>query len=325
MNAQPPVIVPINLGCCPPHGPRCALCPPSEPVEPDTVAALVAHYADRAEGRTLRPWFFGGAPPTPEQVAALGGLPFGARVRPDLLRGEQARSLQAAGLVEVELDAWTLQDAALREVDRSYRARWVLTQSEGLAQLGLRVGGVLRPGLPRTTHATLLEDTQALTPLWSFVRLHPVLVVAGSALADHHATGRYRPPTLAQALTSLEALVDRWEQAGVPVRRIGQQPGPDDVGTVVAGPVHPGLRELVEGRRALRRVDALLAASEARGRVGIRCASADEARVRGPANAHLRDLRVRYALDDLQVLPDPHLPRGTYRVTPLPPRDEEPS
>ncbi|HMV68758.1 MAG TPA: hypothetical protein PKA64_18040, partial [Myxococcota bacterium] len=74
-----PTVVPIPLGCCP-HEPRCLLCPPADPPGPDTVAALVACYADEHPGQPLEVRFFGGAPPDDALIEAIGGAPFAARV-----------------------------------------------------------------------------------------------------------------------------------------------------------------------------------------------------------------------------------------------------
>ena len=110
-------------------------------------------------------------------------------------------------------------------------------------------------------------------------------------------------------------MMDVLEAAGVAVIRVGQQPGPDELGRAVAGPAHSSLRELVESRRALDQLQDLMADLPRTARVvAIRCAPADVGRVRGPRNQHVRTLRADHSLDELEVRPDPELPRGTYAV-----------
>jgi len=310
-----PVVVPVSLGCCPPAGPRCLCCRPSQPVAPETVAALVDHVREtRGHAGALQVWFFGGAPPDDDQLDAIDGLPFGIRVRPDLLSREDAARLHARGLVAVEQDAWTLADLALVEARRPYRSGLVLDQARGLAALGVEVGGVLAPGLPRTDHDRSVRDARQLAPHWSFARIHPLLVIDGSDLAAAHADGRYEPMTWVQAITTCAALLDVFDAHDVAVRRVGQQPGPDAIGRALAGPVHPSLRELVEARRTHRRLHGALARHAGATRVTIRCASEDESRTRGRYNDTLRALRADLSLDEVVVVPDPTLPRGAFAL-----------
>lgn len=312
-----PLLVPVHLGCCPPSndGARCLLCAPRRLPEPATVAALVASYVADHPGRPVEIRFLGGAPPPDALIEAAGPHPFRARVRPDLLTRADAARLAAAGCVVVELDALTFHDEALRETRRPYRAARLREMSQSLPGYGLQVGGVLAPGLPASSFATCEADAAEVVGLgWSFVRLHPVLVVDGSALRELHAAGRYRPLELGEAVTVCRRMVDSLEAGGVEVIRVGLQPGPDEVGRVVAGPTHPGLRELVEARRTLDRLRSELDPAPRGAHVRVRCSPADLGRARGPLNTHIRTLRADLGLATLTIAPDPALSRGSLRV-----------
>lgn len=313
---RPDVIVPIQLGCCP-DSPRCLLCnPPPDPVGPEKIEGLVAHYSDRAgpDDRIVA-WFFGGAPPKDEQVAALHGLPFAIRVRPDLFSRADADRLIAAGCVAVELDVLSFDDEAVRGIGRSHRKRLVLEQAQSLAERGVRVGVVLSPGLPGTSAETCLADARQAAEIAHTARLHPVLVLRDAGLREPHMDGRYEPLSLGDAVTVCRRMLDLLEQAGVQVLRIGQQPGPDELGgRAVAGPQHSSFRELVESRRTLDSIQGMLVGIARGSRVAIRCAPADVGRVRGPRNQHVRTLRADHGLDEVQVRPDPELPRGRFEV-----------
>jgi hypothetical protein len=80
--------------------------------------------------------------------------------------------------------------------------------------------------------------------------------------------------------------------------------------------LHPALRELIEARRALEALTALLDGTPAGGHVVIRCAPADESRTRGPFNQHVRDLRARFSLREVEIRPDPVLARGAWVIDP---------
>lgn len=300
--------VPIHLGCCPDE-PRCLLCAPPQPPAHDTIRAMV----DAASApRVAR--FFGGAPPDDDQLAAIGDAPFEVRVRPDLLDRAGAARLIAAGCRAIELDALTFVDAALTAVDRRYRAARVVAMSGALRELGVAVGGVLAPGLPGTDHTTCLADAHRAAALWSFVRLHPVQVLADSGLRELHMARRYEALELGEAITTCRAMVDILEDAGVRVIRVGQQAGPDGLGRAVAGPRHSSLRELVEARRTFDRLQSALAATKPGDAVTLRCAPADLSRVHGPYKQHIRTLRAACGLRSLRVTPDANMARGTLMV-----------
>jgi hypothetical protein len=311
-----PRVVPVVLGCCP-TSPRCLLCPPPPPApDPESVRALVELYQDAS---AVRVGFYGGEPPSDELLDAIGGLPFVARVRPDLLTRARARELQARGATGIELDVLTFRDDVLKMVGRPYRSKLVLEQLDGLASLGLSVGVVLAPGLPGTSHDDAVADARLCAPRIRFARVHPVLVLKGAALWEAHLDGAYTPLSLAEAVTTCRAVVDVLHEASVDVIRVGQNPGPDGLGRAVAGPRHPSFRQLVDARRVLAVLEARLEGTAPGSRVSIRCHPADETCTRGPYNQHVRSLRAAYRLAEVVVRPDPTLARGEWVVA-----EEEP-
>ncbi|MEQ1571217.1 MAG: hypothetical protein ABMA64_36650 [Myxococcota bacterium] len=311
----PATIVPVVLGCCP-HPPRCLLCaPPPGPTSADVVRALIHNYRDRAGPEApLRVGFYGGAPPSDAQLDALDGLPFHARVRPDLLTRSEAARLVDRGAVGIELDALTFDDVALRAAGRKYSGRQLDEQLAGIAALGAQPGIVLAPGLPHTDHPAAVRDAERAAPAVRFARIHPVLVLARSGLHDAHMEGRYVALELGEAVTTCRVMLDVFDAAGVEVIRIGVNPGPDGVGRAVAGPRHPALRQLVEARRALEVLLVRAAAARRGSRIEIRCHPADETTTRGPRNQHVRTLRAAHGLAAVTVRPDPSLPRGEYVI-----------
>jgi len=318
--SSPPrlVVVPVGLGCCPDR-PRCLLCPPPPaPLPtPATVRALVDHYRSERlpAGGQLRAAFFGGPPPAEPMIRALDGLPWSARVRPDLLSRREAERLIEGGAVAVELDALSFDDEVLRGAGRRYRSRAVRGMVDGLREQEVGVGLVLTPGLPGSDHSACLDDARLAVELGvDTVRIHPVLVLDRSRLKRAHMDGLYQPLTLAEALTTCRAMMDLLEPAGVEVIRVGLQPGPDGFGRAVAGPRHPAFRQLVEARRTLDRLHGLLRDAPPGSVATIRCASQDETRTRGPMNQHLRDLRAEHRLLEVHVRPDSSLRRGWFSV-----------
>jgi hypothetical protein len=318
-------VVPVVMGCCP-TGSRCLLCaPPPEPPDAELVTALIEHYrpdsrsarAARAQDPRdpevpLRVGFYGGPPPPDDLLDALDGLPFVARVRPDLLSRADLERLAQRGAVGIELDALSFDDSALIAVGRRYRAKRVLEQLEAIAVRGLRPGVVLAPGLPGTSHAGAVSDARIASTRVQFARLHPVLVLDGAGLHRAQLDGTYTPLELGEAVTTCRAMLDILQEAGVEVIRVGQNPVADGIGRALAGPRHPAFRQLCDARKTLAVLKAGLVGTPPGSRVAIRCNPADETSTRGPYNQHVRTLRAAYGLAELRVRPDPSVDRGSF-------------
>ena len=307
-------VVPIQLGCCNTQE-RCLLCSPAPSLRtPEFIRALIESY-QKSKG-VSRPVvsFFGGAVPTPAQVAACDGLPFTVRVRPDLLAKKDAQRLISDGATSIELDMLTLHDPSLKAIRRKYRRKYLLKLLEGLHQMNVKLGVVLSPGLPDSSYDTCLDDARVVAGFADTVRIHPVLVYAEAGLRERHMNGSYVPLEIGEAVTVCAGIMDLMEDAAIPVIRVGVQPGPDETGRVVAGPFHPSFRQLVGGRRALRTLDDLLSAHEQINSCVIHCHPSDETRTRGPLNQNIRTLRADHNIRNLKIMVDSGLDRGQWRV-----------
>ena len=310
------VIAPVVFGCCP-AGDRCVLCP-APPIAPEveTISALVEHYrTDRAGPEDhLSVSFFGGAPPDVQSLDAIEGLPFTVRVRPDLLSRDQAAVLVERGATAIELDVGCFDDFALRWSGRPYTTSLVSEMAAGLAELGVRTGVVLTPGLPGTDYDTCIRDATKAGELFDTARIQPVLVLGGSRLQEMFEGGRYTPLTTRVAVAVCRDMMAILDAQNVEIIRVGAQPGPDGMGKLIAGPYHSSFRELVESKRAQDALRPLIASLRSPTSIRIRCAAGDETRARGPANANIRIFRVEFELERVVVEADPRFERGQWAV-----------
>ena len=312
------VLVPIDLGG---SAHPCEVYPPaSPPPTPEFVAALIGHYASErlpADG-AMEVSFVRGGVPSDALLEAAAPWPIRVSCSPADLSPEDADRLAGRGVRLVELDALSLADPVLRELRRGYTAGRVLGMRQGLIRRGIAVGLTLMPGLPGTDHSAALADVErALRPEGGpleHVRLHPALVLEGSGLARWFEEGRFKPMRLGEAITTLVAMMDRLDAAGVPVARVGLQPGPDLGARLVAGPHHPNLRGLVEGRRFRRRMSEALLGTSLGDEVTLGVNPMDLGAARGSSNQNLRAVRIALGLGRLRVVADEAVPRGAVRV-----------
>ena len=312
------VIVPIDLG----GSPRvCALSPPRDRTpEADLVEGLIGHYRRERlppDGR-LEVAFFRGGIPDPSLLEAAAGLPMRVACHPADLDPATARALVEAGVETIELDAITFDLDVLRATGRGYRPSTLHQMLAGLGALGLRVGITLWPGLPGSSHATAIEDVRQLVTAPrppDLVRLIPAVAFRGTELARLAQTGRWTPMNLGQAVTTLVEMIGALEAGGIPVARVGIQPGQDLPHPIAAGPYHPNLRGLCEVRRFRSRMATALEGIAPGTHVTLAVHPSDLSWAKGTANENLRSLRAEKRLANLTVQPDHAVLRGMVRLT----------
>jgi len=311
-------VVPIDLGGSPT---ACRVRPPLRPAPtPELVGALVEHYAGERSadpGMPLEVAFFHGGLPPEELVQAARPHALRLACSPADLEPERVRALRDQGLSTVEVEVLSFDDDVLRACQRGYSRAWAQAVVRGLRALGLRVGIVLAPGLPGGSHQGTLDDARMAAGLVDarlradLVRIHPALGLEGSELTELAASGRWRPMDLGQAVTTCLGMVEIFEAAGVPVARIGLQPGADVPVAATVGPWHPNLQALVQVRRFRSRMAAALVGVGPGAEPVLRVHPQDLSYAKGTANENVRALRARLRLRGLVLQADPALPRGT--------------
>jgi histone acetyltransferase (RNA polymerase elongator complex component) len=114
---------------------------------------------------------------------------------------------------------------------------------------GYQLGLQLMLGLPGDSEEIFQQsvcDTLRFKP--DFVRIYPALVVRGTALHEMYNKGNYTPWSLDRTINALKIALKRFDEAGIPVIRLGLHPEPSLLANLVDGPYHPALRYLVESR-----------------------------------------------------------------------------
>lgn len=333
------LIVPLFLmarGC--PH--RCVFC--NERV---TAGDYPGTMTEREMGEAIALWrsraratpkrtqlaFYGGsftALPRSEQLALLmaargfirRGLVDDLRIstRPDAIDAAGVRMLKEYGVRTVEIGAQSLDDAVLARAGRGHTAGHVARAVAVLREEGMETGLHLMVGLPGDTEerfARTVAQAVALRP--DMVRIHPTLVLGGTALAEEFRRGDYRPLTLPEAVEICTFAVRRFAEAGIPVIRLGLHTTPqmEAAGGIIAGPFHPAFRSLVDEALFFEKAASLLKrVSPSAGRVTLFVAPQDASSVRGRRNRAIHTLRERFGLAGLILVEEPDRARGSLAV-----------
>lgn len=240
--------------------------------------------------------------------------------RPDSLSDPILEWTKASGLSTVELGAQSMNDAVLEASCRGHRVSDSFDAVERLKRFGMAVGLQLMVGLPGDSPDIALQSAQIAASLQpDVVRIYPTLVLSGTPLAEQYTRGEYRPMTLEAAVSAVAEMTAVFQQAHIPVIRIGLQASESMTapGAILAGPWHPAFGHLVASRMFRNRMTAALDRRRFTGGVlAVRVHPRDISRMRGDRNENIRFWMDRYGLRHITVRADACIERNGFSIEP---------
>ncbi|WP_457573329.1 elongator complex protein 3 [Desulfolithobacter sp.] len=238
--------------------------------------------------------------------------------RPDYINTRVTELLCRYRVRVVELGVQSMDDNVLEGCRRGHLASHTRQAIPLLRQAGLRVGAQLMVGMPGDSRQSLRATVDAVIALNpDFVRIYPLLILAGSELEHRYKQGQYRPLSLDYAVLLAVWMKKRFDAAGISVVRMGLQAGPELEEALVAGPYHPAFGELVQSRIMLQKARKLLSATDRDKKYLLRISNRDQSIFRGFRSANLRRLAQLGLLDRFTLHPDPAQDRMTLSLVPV--------
>lgn len=185
--------------------------------------------------------------------------------RPDCVSSETIELLMAYGVKTVELGVQSMDEDVLRLSGRGHGVHDSILAVRLLKEHGLAIGLQFMPGLPGDTEATTIKTAKEIIALRpAFARVYPALVLRGTALHRMYLDGQYSPWPLDEMVRVCERILALFNQAGIPIVRMGLHPTTELRESIVDGPYHPSFRQLVDDLRQRHQVEA---ASDVRGQL----------------------------------------------------------
>jgi len=235
--------------------------------------------------------------------------------RPDYITSEGVAFLYRHHVRIVELGVQSLDDAVLQKSRRGHFAADVGRASMILKTGRMDLGFQLMIGLPGQSFSSLRRTTgRVLSLAPDFIRIYPVLVVAGSGLARRYRRGEYYPLTLSRAVLQAAWMKKKMTAAGIRVVRMGLQPGRDLEKSLLAGPYHPAFGELVNARLMLQQARQLLAGVGENMTAALTIAERDLSVFKGIRQANIERLTSLGLSDRFILRTDPGQRRGTVKL-----------
>ena len=227
-----------------------------------------------ADGAGYELAFYGGsftAIPAEKQEellgAAQGAFDRGAissirvSTRPDAVDAAALDRLRRCHVQAVELGAQSMSDSVLAASGRGHTAEDTRRAAAMVKEAGFRLILQMMTGLPGSDPGSDIQTAKELIALSpDGVRIYPTVVIRGTVLEEMWREGRYKEHTVEDAVKLCADILPLFENAGIPVIRLGLNPSEElSGGAAAAGAYHPALGELVRSELLRRRAEELLA------------------------------------------------------------------
>ncbi len=225
--------------------------------------------------------------------------------RPDAIDDAVLARLRRFGAETIELGAQSMDDEVLRLSGRGHTAADVEKAAAAVKKAGFRLILQMMTGLPGDSDEKDLETARRLIALRpDGVRVYPTVIVRGTPLWEMWRRGEYRAHTVEDAVRVCAKLLPLFEEAAIPVIRLGLNPSEElSGGEAAGGAYHPALGELVKSRVTLEKMRALLAPVRPGSRVLLGTAERSLSQAIGQKKENLLRLRDEYGLAEIKIVP----------------------
>lgn len=223
--------------------------------------------------------------------------------RPDAINETVLARLRRYGVETIELGAQSMDDEVLRLTGRGHTASDVERASRLIRAAGFRLVLQMMTGLPGADDEKDVETARRIIALRpDGARIYPTVIVRDTELCDLWQAGQYREHTVEDAVRVCARILPLFEEAGIPVIRLGLNPTEElSGGAAVAGAYHPALGELVKSRILLEKARALLNGVEPGSRVRIGVGKGKTSQMAGQHRENLTRLKEEFSLRELKI------------------------
>ena len=223
--------------------------------------------------------------------------------RPDAIDGAVLKRLAEYGVETVELGAQSMCDEVLLRSGRGHMSEDTVKAAKLVKDAGFTLILQMMTGLPGSDDARDIQTARSIAALHpDGVRIYPTVILRDTPLCDLWQAGKYREHTVEDAVRVCARILPIFENAGIPVIRLGLNPSDElSGGAAVGGAYHPALGELVRSRLWRDKAEAILSGIEPGADVVLGVSANRISVMTGQHRANLSYLQERFSLRSVRV------------------------
>lgn len=223
--------------------------------------------------------------------------------RPDAIDVTVLTRLKKYSVTVIELGAQSMSDRVLELSGRGHDSSAVEESSQLIKSFGFDLILQMMTGLPGDTDESCIETTEKIIELKpDGVRIYPTVIVKDTVLCDMWQAGTYREHTVEDAVRVCSKIVPLFQDAGIPIIRMGLNPTEDlSNGDALGGAYHPALGELVHSRIMLNKARTLLTGIPAGSRVTLGVNQSNVSKMIGQHRCNVTSLISEFKLAKLKI------------------------
>ncbi len=179
--------------------------------------------------------------------------------RPDCIDEDVLGILEGYGMTAIELGAQSMNDEVLTANRRGHTADDVRKAARLIKSYGFELGLQMMTGLYKDTEEYCIYTAEEFVKLsCDTVRIYPTVVLQNTHLDELLKSGEYRTFSFNQTVELCARLLGIFEKADIPVIRLGLHASDDVKNSMTGGVYHPALREVVESRVYLGKMNTVM-------------------------------------------------------------------
>lgn len=223
--------------------------------------------------------------------------------RPDAIDCTVLKRLKKYGVTVIELGAQSMCDRVLELSGRGHDSAAVADSSKLIKAAGFDLILQMMTGLPGDTDESCIETAKKIIDLApNGVRIYPTVIVRDTVLCDMWRAGTYKEHTVEDAVRVCSKIVPLFNEAGIPIIRMGLNPTEDlSGGDALGGAYHPALGELVHSRIMLEKARGLLAGARPGSSVVLGVNRSDVSKMIGQHRCNVHALVSEFSLRELKI------------------------
>lgn len=223
--------------------------------------------------------------------------------RPDCISEKILDELLSAGVKTIELGCQSMDNEVLLKSGRGHTKEDTIKAAKLIKSRGFELILQMMTGLPGDTFEKSLQTAHELAQLSpNGVRIYPTVIIRDTPLCDMWQSDKYKEHTIDDAVEWCSEILPVFENAGIPVIRLGLNPTDDlSGGDAVAGAYHPAFGELVYSRLFLKKAKGLLNGIQESKSVCIGVNPASISKMSGHKKSNVISLKSEFGIEEIKI------------------------